>query len=215
MALSPVAEHARDISLRELAEDLAAKGEHLPSPDVVSFGQAFDRFGDAKVVLLGEASHGTSEFYRARATITKRLIERHGFTIVAVEADWPDAASIDRYIRHGPAVTAPEPPFARFPTWMWRNLEMVAFTSWLRGYNENRPRDLQVEFRGLMSTVCTDRLPPCSPISIGLTRRAQPRRANAMAVSRHGKTIPPAMDEPSSPAATLAKMWSSNSYATC
>ncbi|MGA3303014.1 MAG: erythromycin esterase family protein [Methylovirgula sp.] len=149
MALSPVAEHARDISLRELAQDLAAKGEHLPSPDVASFGQAFDRFGDAKVVLLGEASHGTSEFYRARATITKRLIEQHGFTIVAVEADWPDAASIDRYIRHGPAVTAPEPPFARFPTWMWRNLEMVAFTSWLRGYNENRPRDSQVEFRGL------------------------------------------------------------------
>ena len=63
----------------------------------------FDRFGDARVVLLGEASHGTSEFYRARAAISRRLIERHGFTIVAVEADWPDAATIDRYVRHRPA----------------------------------------------------------------------------------------------------------------
>ena len=63
----------------------------------------FDRFADARVVLLGEASHGTSEFYRARAAISRRLIERHGFNIVAVEADWPDAATIDRYVRHRPA----------------------------------------------------------------------------------------------------------------
>ena len=56
----------------------------------------FDRFGDRRIVLLGEASHGTSEFYRARAAITRRLIEEHGFTIVAVEADWPDAAAVDR-----------------------------------------------------------------------------------------------------------------------
>ena len=67
-----------------------------------TFATAFDRFASSRVVLLGEASHGTSEFYRARAAITRRLIERHGFTIVAVEADWPDAAAIDRYVRHGP-----------------------------------------------------------------------------------------------------------------
>jgi erythromycin esterase-like protein len=60
----------------------------------------FDRFVDRRVVLLGKASHGTSEFYRARAAITQRLIERHGFTIVAVEADWPDAAAVDRFV-HG------------------------------------------------------------------------------------------------------------------
>ena len=75
-----------------------------PLPDIAdeAFGAMFDRFADAKVVLLGEATHGTSEFYRARAAITRRLIEHHGFTIVAVEADWPDAARIDAYVRHRP-----------------------------------------------------------------------------------------------------------------
>ena len=78
-------------------------------------------------MLLGEASHGTSEFYRARAAITRRLIEAHGFTIVAVEADWPDAATVDRYVRHRPARAGAEPPFQRFPTWMWRNTNVDAF----------------------------------------------------------------------------------------
>ena len=72
-----------------------AAGEPLPHPATAeAVGAYFDRYGDAKVVLLGEATHGTSEFYRARAAITRRLIERHGFNLVAVEADWPDAARI-------------------------------------------------------------------------------------------------------------------------
>jgi hypothetical protein len=71
----------------------------------------FDRYGDRRVVLLGEASHGTAEFYQARAAITRRLIEQHGFTIVAVEADWPDAAAIDRYVRHRSKGGAPDTPF--------------------------------------------------------------------------------------------------------
>ena len=85
-----------------LSDQIAAAAEPLPSPDLDNneFGALFDQFGDARVVLLGEATHGTSEFYRARAAITRRLIERHGFTIVAVEADWPDAARIDAYVRH-------------------------------------------------------------------------------------------------------------------
>ena len=91
-------------------------------------------------VLLGEASHGTSEFYRARAAITKRLVERHGFRIVAVEADWPDAAVIDRHVRHRePNADAP-PPFTRFPTWMWRNAEAAALFRWLRQFNAARAR---------------------------------------------------------------------------
>src|SRR5687768_8980208 len=81
---------------------IAEAAEPLPDSEDPAFGSLFDRFADAKVVLLGEASHGTSEFYRARSAITRRLIEAHGFTIVAVEADWPDAASIDRYVRHKP-----------------------------------------------------------------------------------------------------------------
>jgi erythromycin esterase-like protein len=101
------------------------------------------------VVLLGEASHGTSEFYRARAAITRHLIESHGFRIVAVEADWPDAASIDRYVRHAPATTHAEPPFRRFPAWMWRNTDVEAFVEWLRQHNEPIPEAARVGFYGL------------------------------------------------------------------
>lgn len=80
-------------------EALRRKAEPLPPPECIDQLGCFDRFGDTRVVLLGEATHGTSEFYRARAAITRRLIERHGFTVVAVEADWPDAALIDDYVR--------------------------------------------------------------------------------------------------------------------
>jgi hypothetical protein len=81
-----------DTDLDTLPRLIAQAAEPLPDIDEAEFGAMFDRFGDARVVLLGEASHGTSEFYRARAAISRRLIERHGFNIVAVEADWPDAA---------------------------------------------------------------------------------------------------------------------------
>src|SRR5205814_10088062 len=97
-----------------------------------AFAEAFDRYGQARVVLLGEASHGTSEYYRARAAITRRLIEKHGFDIVAVEADWPDAAAIDRFVRHRSARTATERPFRRFPTWMWHNTELEEFRTCMR-----------------------------------------------------------------------------------
>src|SRR5689334_11263008 len=109
--------------------------EPLPDIDDPAFGALFDRFADARVVLLGEASHGTSEFYRARAAISRRLIEQHGFNIVAVEADWPDAASLDRYVRHRPARDGEEAAFERFPTWMWRNREVDSFIRWLRRHN--------------------------------------------------------------------------------
>src|SRR3569833_213848 len=82
---------------------IRAAAEPLPSLGDPAFGALFDRFAGARVVLLGEASHGTSEFYRARAAITRRLIERHGFSIVAVEADWPDALAIARFARGLPA----------------------------------------------------------------------------------------------------------------
>jgi len=122
----------------------------LPQPEHdAAFGAFFDRFGDARVVLLGEATHGTSEFYRARAAITKRLITSHGFNIVAVEADWPDASRIDRYVRHlAPAISARQ-GFERFPTWMWRNQEVLAFLDWLRHRNESLPAERRTAFRGL------------------------------------------------------------------
>lgn len=101
------------------------------------------------MVLLGEASHGTSEFYRARAAITRRLVERHGFRVVAVEADWPDAAAIDRHVRHRAPQADAEPPFTRFPTWMWRNAEVAALLRWMRHRNEGRPMADRAGFYGL------------------------------------------------------------------
>jgi len=135
---------------RTLSEAIADAAEPLPDIDSPSFGRLFDRFADKRVVLLGEASHGTSEFYRARAAITRRLVEQHGFTIVAVEADWPDAAAIDRHVRRRPAPSKDTPPaFRRFPTWMWRNAEVEAFVEWLRGYNLGLPEVHRAGFYGL------------------------------------------------------------------
>ncbi|KPJ83748.1 MAG: protein-L-isoaspartate O-methyltransferase [Gemmatimonas sp. SG8_23] len=98
-------------------------------------GPLLERIGDARVVLIGEASHGTSEFYRMRARITRELIERKGFNIVAIEGDWPDVAAIDAHVR--PDVRRPPPgrAFSRFPTWMWRNEETREFVDWLYDYN--------------------------------------------------------------------------------
>ena len=133
-------------------------------------------------MLLGEASHGTSEFYRARAAITRRLIERHGFTIVAVEADWPDAAAVDRYVRHRPRPAGAEPPFQRFPTWMWRNTEvdglrrLAARATTRRG----RSRSAGPASTASTSTACAARSPPCSTISTRSTREAARGRARAL-----------------------------------
>jgi protein-L-isoaspartate(D-aspartate) O-methyltransferase len=134
---------------RPLPERIRDAAEPLPEIEDPSFAAHFDRFADARVVLLGEASHGTSEFYRARAAITRRLVEEHGFTIVAVEADWPDAATIDRYVRHRARREGEEAAFDRFPTWMWRNEEVDAFIRWLRRHNGCRPYEEMAGFYGL------------------------------------------------------------------
>lgn len=150
MVDSLVAETLRSRGADEATAIVRAACEPLPSPDEgEEFGEFFDRFGDAKVVLLGEATHGTSQFYRARAAITRRLIEKHGFTILAVEADWSDAARIDRYVRHHAHEPSSEEAFSRFPTWMWRNVEVHDFIEWLRAHNENLPAASRTEFRGL------------------------------------------------------------------
>jgi erythromycin esterase-like protein len=111
------------------------------------------QIGEARFVLIGEASHGTHEFYRERAQITKRLIQEKGFTAVAVEADWPDAYRINRYVR-GTTSDAEAidslTGFKRFPTWMWRNADVLDFIGWLRMYNDalrNNPN--KVGFYGL------------------------------------------------------------------
>jgi putative phosphoribosyl transferase len=107
-----------------------------------------DLVGDARFTLLGEASHGTHEFYHERAQITKRLIEEKGFTAVAVEADWPDAYRVNRYVRgvsdDADAVAALA-DFRRFPSWMWRNTDVVEFVEWLRVYNDALPAGLLID----------------------------------------------------------------------
>jgi erythromycin esterase-like protein len=133
-----------------LVDALRRHAEPLPPPEEqTAFGEFFDRFGDAQIVLLGEATHGTSEFYSARTAITRRLIKKHGFTVVAVEADWPDAARIDGYVRHHAKRPRRGESFVRFPTWMWRNMEVLAFADWLRGHNEARPDQDKASFHGL------------------------------------------------------------------
>jgi erythromycin esterase-like protein len=133
----------------ELGFSLHDAAEQLPSPASSAFADAFERFADARIVLLGEATHGTHEFYAARAAITRRLIERHGFNIVAVEGDWPDIARIDDYVRHNANRPRRGDPFARFPTWMWRNNEVLGFADWLRSHNAALPERERVSMRGL------------------------------------------------------------------
>lgn len=123
-----------------LTQTIADAGEPLPDFDDPAFGAMFDRFADAKVVLIGESTHGTSEFYRARASITRRLVEAHGFDIVAIEADWPDAAAVDRHVRDRPGRPRGDQAFHRFPLWMWRNHETHDFIEWLRAHNLARPK---------------------------------------------------------------------------
>jgi erythromycin esterase-like protein len=109
--------------------------------------------GDARFVLLGEASHGTHEFYRERARITRRLIREKGFNAVAVEADWPDAYGVNRYVKgSGDSTRILEAlaRFQRFPRWTWRNWQMLEFIGWLRAHNDSLHRGApKVGFYGL------------------------------------------------------------------
>ena len=129
---------------------IAECAEPIGRIEDVALDALIDRIGDARIVLLGEATHGTSEFYRMRTRITQELISRRGFTAVAVEADWPDAAAIDRYIHARPERPAPWVPFERFPTWMWRNREVQALIEWLRAHNAETPApERKASFSGL------------------------------------------------------------------
>jgi protein-L-isoaspartate(D-aspartate) O-methyltransferase len=114
------------------------------------FGDMASRIGDARVVLLGEATHGTAEFYAARDALTRLLITEHGFNLVAVEADWPDAARVNAFVKHRPVPPGDATPaFSRFPTWMWRNREFHTFATWLREHNADRTAGAQAGFYGL------------------------------------------------------------------
>ncbi|MCV2457781.1 erythromycin esterase family protein [Streptomyces sp. ICN988] len=127
--------------------------EALPLSGPASLDPLIERIGDARYVLLGEASHGTAEYYQIRDVLTRRLIEEKGFSFVAVEGDWPDCQAVHCSLVGAP--DAPEDPgevlagFDRWPTWMWANTDVAAFTRWLRRHNESLPTEQRVGFFGL------------------------------------------------------------------
>ncbi|MHC2578673.1 protein-L-isoaspartate(D-aspartate) O-methyltransferase [Bradyrhizobium diazoefficiens] len=132
-----------------LVRNLADAAESFPSIEGADLNPMMERIGSARVVLLGEATHGTSEFYRMRERITRDLIVKKGFRFVAIEADWPDAARVDHYVRHFQYPPSEWTAFARFPTWMWRNTEVRDFVSWLRKHNGTVEKTRRVAFHGL------------------------------------------------------------------
>lgn len=132
-----------------LVRHLADAAESFPSIEAADLNPLMERIGSARVVLLGEATHGTSEFYRMRERITRDLIVKKGFRLIAIEGDWPDAARVDHYVRHFQYPPSEWTAFARFPTWMWRNTEVRDFVSWLRKHNGTVERSKRVAFHGL------------------------------------------------------------------
>jgi len=124
-----------------------------PLSAATDLGPLLERIGDARFVLLGEASHGTSEFYTWRMEISKRLVEEHGFSFIAVEGDWPDCYRVNRYAKglpdSGTSATEVLHAFERWPTWMWANREIVSLVDWLRRHNESLPDARKVGFYGL------------------------------------------------------------------
>jgi len=136
---------------RELMHEL--RNISRPLRDPADLDPLIERIGNARVVLLGEASHGTREFYAWRTTITRRLVEEKGFSFVAVEGDWPDSYRLNRFVKSyaDTPETAEEAldTFRRWPTWMWANEEVRDLIGWMRGHNADQPKQKKVGFYGL------------------------------------------------------------------
>src|SRR5438105_843239 len=124
-----------------------------PLENTSSLSPLLQRIGNARIVMLGEASHGTHEYYVWRAQISKILIQEHGFRFIAVEGDWPDCYRLNRYVKGFEDVTTKAQDvlhtLERWPTWMWANWEIVALLEWLKTHNANLDPQLQVGFYGL------------------------------------------------------------------
>src|SRR6476646_8765097 len=136
---------------RELLNEVRNLGRPLRDP--TDLDPLMARIGDARVVLLGEASHGTHEYYTWRAALTRRLVQEKGVSFVAVEGDWPDCYRLSRFVKA--YRDAPDQPaealdtFRRWPTWMWANEEVKHLIDWMRGHNDGQPDDRKVGFYGL------------------------------------------------------------------
>lgn len=136
------------MDLAEHVVNAALPLQHAPE----DFDALLELVGDARLVLLGEASHGTHEFYRQRSLISRRLVEERGFAGIAVEGDWPDCARVNHFVRGRSADAAAVDALAdfhRFPAWMWRNTDVLDLVGWLRDHNERRAEARQAGFFGL------------------------------------------------------------------
>lgn len=134
--LAGTTERTRQSTAAALPDLIQDSSEHFTGIEAANLDGLLERIGDTQVVLLGEATHGSYEFYEMRARITRELVEKRGFKIIAVEADWPDASRIDHFVRGfdgRPMFTGR--PFAGFPRWMWANYSVLRFTRWLKDHN--------------------------------------------------------------------------------
>jgi protein-L-isoaspartate(D-aspartate) O-methyltransferase len=152
--------------------------ERIDGIDGVSTDALLERIADARIVLIGEATHGTSEFYRMRARLTRELVARRAFSFVAVEADWPDAARVDDWVLgRKPRARVPITPFDRFPEWMWKNEDVHEFTRWLRAFNAEHTQravgfhglDLYSLFRSIAAVLAY--LDDIDPVAAAVARR--------------------------------------------
>ncbi|GLR68314.1 protein-L-isoaspartate O-methyltransferase [Acidocella aquatica] len=139
----------RRLAEADIVGAISVAAEPFGSIGEANLERLLERIGDAKIVLLGEASHGTAEFYLMRQRISQELIERKGFRFVAIEGDWPDVARLDHYVRHFEYPPSEWTAFARFPAWMWRNKEMRSFVDWLHAHNKNYAAPRRIAFYGL------------------------------------------------------------------
>lgn len=136
---------------KKLIQTLSQSAEPL-SDQEDKYSALLDKIGDAQYVLMGEATHGTSEFYNARIEISKQLIIKKDFSAIAIEGDWPDTYLIHRYLQGAGEKNNWEialEEFKRFPIWMWRNTTLPPFLKWLRNYNDYLPPELKIGFYGL------------------------------------------------------------------
>jgi erythromycin esterase len=199
--------HATD-DAQPLIERL--RGAAKPLTSAADLDPLLDAIGDARFVLLGEATHGTSEFYTWRTEISKRLIREKGFSFIAVEGDWPDCYRVNRYVKwmDGAGTSAEDVlhAFARWPTWMWANREVVKLTEWMRTHNHRRPAMQQVGFYGLdvyslwesMAAV-VDYLERVDPAAARMARRAyacfDPYHEDAQAYARATALVPTSCED--------------------
>ncbi|PUZ24967.1 protein-L-isoaspartate O-methyltransferase [Chitinophaga parva] len=143
----------KQVSFDETEAITAIRQSHYPLHSKADLGPLMDRIGDARVVMLGEASHGTHEYYMWRAHISKRLIEEKGFNFIAVEGDWPECYRLNRFIKgynqESKSAFKELQTFRRWPTWMWANWEIVALADWMLEHNTGLAANSKVGFYGL------------------------------------------------------------------